>query len=103
MPLLLSFLVEATMVQSGAIFFAALVVGCVTGPFLKNVGLNTYMRIVIYSLVGAAAGMWTYSSYDIPDRSIELTEALTLSLSMLVYSLIIISPIVLFKNRVKPA
>jgi hypothetical protein len=91
------------MVQSGAIFFAAVVFGYVIGPFLKNVGLKTYTRIVIYSLVGTAAGMWSYSSFDIPDRSMELMEALTLSLSMLVYSLIIISPILLFKNRVKQA
>ena len=84
-------------------FFAALIVGYVIGPFLKNVGLNTYMRIVIYSFVGAAAGMWSYSNYDIPDRSIESIEALTLSLTMLVYSLLIILPIVLFKNRVKQA
>ena len=103
MPLLLSFLIETSIVQSVPIFFAALAVGYVIGPFLKNVGLNTYMRIAIYSLVGAAAGMWSYSSFDIPDRSIELMEALTLSLSMLVYSLLIISPIVLFKNRVKQA
>jgi hypothetical protein len=103
MPPLLSFLIEASMVQSGAIFFAALVVGYVTGPFLKNIGLNTYLRIALYSLVGAAAGIWSYSNYDIPDRSIELMELIYLSMSMLVYSLLIISPIVLFKNRVKQA
>ena len=57
MPPLLSFLIEASMVQSGAILFAALVVGYVTGPFLKNIGLNTYLRIALYSLVGAAAGI----------------------------------------------
>ncbi|MGK0472298.1 MAG: hypothetical protein ACJAR0_002779 [Candidatus Azotimanducaceae bacterium] len=101
MPPFLGFLIENSIVNSVPIFLAALVVAYIAGPFLKNVGANKYARIAIYSVIGVAAGMWSYSSFDIPDRSIELMEASSLSVGMLIYSLLVITPIVLFKNRAK--
>ena len=95
----LGFLIENSIVNSIPIFLGALVFAYIAGPFLKNVGANNYIRISVYSIIGVAAGMWSYSSFDIPDRSIELMEAFTLSAGMLIYAMLIITPIVLFKNR----
>ncbi|PFG53109.1 hypothetical protein ATG98_2191 [Marinobacter sp. LV10R520-4] len=101
MPPVLAFVIESSIVNSAPIFLAALVIAYIAGPFFKNAGANKYMRIAIYSAVGVAAGMWSYSSFDAPDRSIELTEAALLVIGMLIYSLLIIAPIVMIKNRAK--
>ena len=98
---LIGFMIENSIVNSFPIFLASLVSAYISGPFLKNVGANSYIRIVIYSIIGVVAGLWSYSTFDIPDRGIEALEAITLGTAMFVYALVIISPIVLFKNRRK--
>jgi hypothetical protein len=101
MPPVLAFIIENSIVNSAPMFLAALVIAYIAGPFLKNAGVNKYIRIAIYSAVGVAAGIWSYSSFDAPDRNIEITEAALLLIGMLIYSLLIIAPIVMFKNRAK--
>lgn len=98
---LLGYLIQNSIVNSAPIFLAALVTAYIAGPFLKNVGANKFIRVLVYSFIGVLAGMWSYSSFEIPDRSIELMEAITLSIGMFIYCLLIITPIVLFKNRAK--
>ncbi len=99
MPPELAFMIESSIVNSAPIFLAALAIAYIAGPFLKNVGANKYVRIGAYSIVGGIAGMWSYSSFDAPGRNIELLEATLLIIGMLIYSLLVISPIVLIKNR----
>ena len=101
MPPQLVFMIENSIVNSAPIFLAALAIAYIAGPFLKNVGANKYARIGIYSVVGVAAGMWSYSSFDAPDRNVELLEATLLIIGMLIYSILVIAPIVLIKNRAK--
>lgn len=100
---LIGFMIEKSIVNSFPIFLASLITAYIVGPFLKNIGVNSYIRIIAYSLVGVIAGMLSYKSFDIPNRSIELLEAITLGFAIFVYALLIISPIVLFKSRKKKA
>lgn len=77
------------------------IVSYIGGPFLINLGAGKWARIFIYSAFGVAAGIWSYSVYDIPNRHIELLEAFFLGVGLFVISILIIAPIVLLKNRKK--
>lgn len=96
---LMGFMIEKLIVNSAMVFLAALIAAYITGPFFKNAGVGIYWRTAIYSLVGVAGGLWSYSAYDIPDRSIEVMEALTLGVAMFIYASVIVGAFVLFKNR----
>jgi hypothetical protein len=98
---LIGFIVESTIVNSVAALPAAGIVAYVGGPFLKNLGVGSWGRIFTYSAFGVVAGMWSYSAFDIPDRSIEFLEALSLGVELLALCLLVISPTVLLKNRAK--
>ena len=100
MSTLVEFIVYHPIVNTVPIFLAAIVVAYIMGPFLKNAGVNKYIRIVVYSAVGMSGGLWSYSIYDVPERSFEIAEALTLGSGMFAYAFMIIAPIVLLKNRV---
>lgn len=99
MNTLIGFMLEKSIVNSAPIFLAALIAALITGPFFKNAGFGVYWRTAIYSLVGVAGGLWAYSAYDIPNRSIEIMEAITLGIAMFIYAAIIVGAFGLFKNR----
>lgn len=48
---------------------------------------------------GVGFGLLSYSYFDLPNRAIQLNEALILGVGIFVYSLIFITPVVLIKNR----
>jgi len=101
MPPLIGFFIENSVANSAPIFLSALAFAYIGGPFIKNLGANKYYRSGAYTIIGVVAGMWSYSSLSIPERSIETLEAITLSIGMLIYSSMFIIPVVLFKNRDK--
>lgn len=96
-----AFIIEYSIANSVPIFLASMVVAFLVGPFLYNVGVNKYARISIYSVAGVAAGMWSYYSFDAAGENIELLEATLLIIGMLIYSMLVIAPMVFIKNRTK--
>jgi len=100
---LLGFILENTIKNSAPIFAAAIITALVGGKLLTSLGLAWFVRVVAYSLSGAAAGLWSYSAYDIPGRSIELLEALTLGLGMLLYCSVVVGIVTFVReqNRVE--
>ena len=96
---LIGFMLEKSIVNSAPIFLAALIAAYIMGPFFKNSGIGVYWRTAIYSVVGVGGGLWAYSAYDIPDRSIEVMEAITLGIAMFIYAAVIVGAFVLFRNR----
>ncbi|PSF06224.1 hypothetical protein C7H09_04870 [Marinobacter fuscus] len=98
---IIEFMLESAVVNSIPIFFAAGIIALIGGPLLKKAGIGTYFRGLIYSVIGVSAGVWSYTVFDIPGRGIELLEFATLTVGMLLYSLVIIMPIVAIKNRAK--
>ena len=99
MSTLFGFMFEKTIINSIPILLASLAVAYISGPFLKNIGIGKYWRILIYSIIGVVAGLLTYSAYDIPDRSFEAMELMTLTIGMLVFSLALVGAVVILKNR----
>mgnify|MGYP003624902283 CR=1 FL=1 len=98
---LVGFMLESAVVNTVPIFLAAGVVAFIGGPFLKNAGIAKYPRGILYAVIGVAAGLWSYIAFDIPDRNIEPFEFIALSAGMLIYSLVVVLPIVAIKNRAK--
>lgn len=98
---LIGFIIENSIVNSVAALPAIGIVAYIGGSFLKNLGIGNWGRIFIYCGFGVAAGIWSYSAFDIPDRSIEFLEALSLGVGLLLLCLLVTSPTVLLKNRSK--
>ena len=82
------FVLEHTLVNTVAIFPAAIAIAFIGGPFLIGLGANKWIRMIIYSSVGAASGLVTYSYLTIPSRPLEFMEGLYLFIGMLNYALI---------------
>lgn len=95
------FVLEKTIVNSVAIIPSLALISYIGGPFLRNVGANCWARVFIYCFFGVAAGIWSYSAFDAPNRSLELIELVSLSSGMSFFSLILVAPIVFLKNRNK--
>ena len=96
---LASLMLESAIVNTVPIFLAAGIFSLVGGPFLKKLAVGDCLRGLVYSLAGVAAGLWSYSVFDVPGRSIEAPEITAVGLGMLAYCLIVIMPIVGFKSR----
>ncbi|MBN0989563.1 hypothetical protein [Amphritea pacifica] len=98
---LILFMVESAIVNSVAMIPSMLLLGYISSPFLINVGANKWVRAAVYSVFGVGAGVWSYSSFDVPDRSLEFWELIVVSTGMFILCLMLVLPIVLFKNRTK--
>lgn len=96
---LINFVIEKSIVNSFPIFLTILVFTYIAGPFLNKVSDRLLVKISVYSLCGVVGGIWSYSTYGIPERGIEHLEAITLSLAMFIYAFIVIGPILFFINR----
>ena len=96
---LVGFMLEQTIKNTAPMFLAVLIFSYIAGPFLINLGVSNKLRVVIYSIVSVLAGLWAYSSFDIPERSFELAEALILGIAMFIYGVFIIGLVVAFRNR----
>lgn len=94
---LVKFALEYSIANSAAIFLPAIVVANVGGMFFQNLGFKKFGRAVVYSLVGAGFGLWSYSVFDIPNRDIESTEAVVVYISMFIYALIVIGAVVFLR------
>jgi hypothetical protein len=76
---LILFMVETAIVNSAAMIPAMLLLSYISSSFLINIGANKWVRSVIYSIFGVSAGVWSYSSFDAPDRSLEVWEFIAAS------------------------
>jgi len=76
----MSFVIEHTVVNLVALLIgAAIGVGLVRALFKSSQSLAKALIVALGSLV---AGLWSYSTYDIPLRPLEFREAAVLSIGM---------------------
>jgi len=101
MEKIIGFMFEKSIVNVVPILIAALAFAYLAGPVLKRIGTPKLVRSLIYMLIGVSAGLWSYSTFDIPDRAIESLEFAALSGGMLLLSGLFIFPTVLLRNRDK--
>ena len=95
------FLIERTIINLFPILLALLISSFFLKPFLRGLGVSIHRRIFVYAVPGVAGGLLAYSSLDIPDRSIETLEAISLGISMYIFSLLMTAPAVFVYNRIK--
>ena len=98
---LIPFMVGSAIVNSVAMIPSMLLLGYISSPFLINVGASKWVRAVVYSVFGVGAGVWSYSSFDASDRSLEIWELIAVSAGMFILCLMLVLPVILFKNRTK--
>lgn len=98
---LILFMVESAIVNSVAMIPSMLLLGYISSSFLINVGASKWVRAAVYSVFGVGAGVWSYSSFDAPDRSLEIWELIAVSTGMFILCFILMLPIIIFKNRKK--
>ena len=96
---LLYFVIEKSITASVAIFVPVLVWSYLAGPVLIKAGADVAFRVVIYSIVGMSAGLWSYAVFDIPDRRFENWEILSLGVGMFAYCFLFVGPIVILRTK----
>lgn len=79
---LLGFALEKTLINTFPIVLGILLFRYALKAFLKNFK----QRTAVYATLGACAGIVAYALYDIPARSFETPEIITLAVSMWLYS-----------------
>lgn len=99
----MEFLLEHTIVQLGPILAAIAIGSIFLKSFLRSLEVGVRKRVAVYSLPGMLGGLWSYSSYTIPDRNFELAEVILLGASMYLFSVLLVSPVVYFRSRSKRA
>lgn len=101
MSAIFGFMLEHSAGYLPDLILAALVISFVVGSFIKNRINSPYFRSAIYSFLSVFIGLSSYSRNSIPNRSIELMEAITLGIAMFIVIFLIVTPVVVFKNRKK--
>ena len=99
MNMLLAFIVEKTITNSVPILIGVSLFAMLFGNRLSDLGVSKRSKGIIYSIVGTVSGLWAYSSFNIPDRSIELLEALLLGSGFFIFTLGFVALIAWFKGR----
>ncbi len=98
---MLMFLIERTIINSFPILSALIIGSLFLKGFLRSLDLSILKRVFVYAVPGVAGGLLAYSSFDIPDRSIEALEAISLGLSMYAFSLLMTAPVVCIYSRIR--
>ncbi len=89
-------------IQSFAIFTSIAIFALITKKYYISINLNKYNRILYYGIVGAFFGMWSFFTYDnIPFISLGLFRTLGMSIIMILYASVVISPFVFIAYRIK--
>ena len=83
---LLGFMVEHALIETIPIFLAVIVAALLLGPALKELGAKASARVGVYSLLGVAAGLWSYSAFAIPERDLAFKEGAILASGMFIYA-----------------
>lgn len=99
MGIIIEFIIEKTIINSIPILLGVVVFAMFFGKVLDSIGISKRLKSIIYAIVGAISGLWAYSSYDIPERSIELLEALLLGSGFFIITMSFIELITWFKTR----
>jgi hypothetical protein len=76
------------------------VTSLIFGRFLIKIGAAKIDRAMIYSTLGTIAGVWSYISFDLDARKIEIVELIFLSLSMMILCLVITISLILFRSKI---
>ena len=97
-PLIL-FLIEKTIVNIAPILLGAGIAARLLGWLLVRTSASWGVRAATYSAIGAAAGLWSYSAFDVSDRSLELAEGVSLYVSMFILCIAIVGTIVFLAER----
>lgn len=95
------FVIESAIVNSIPILLSSMLFSYVSAPFLINLGIDTWKRISIYSLIGTVFGLISYGYFDIPDRSFELLEMIFLSLGMMSLAMFTIAIVTMLGSYIK--
>ncbi|WP_323796170.1 hypothetical protein [Nisaea sp.] len=92
---LAKFVFERTMINIVPILIGVLVgIAIVRGALASR---GSIFRSIVVGVCGYLAGVVSYSVYDIPERPIELVEALTLSIGM--FGLPFLVALMIFRKR----
>ena len=87
---LIRFIFESSWANLFPISLAIIIVSYSAGSFLVRLGASTYVRASVYIVAGIMGGLWSYSSYDIPHRSIEIEEFIYLVIGTGILSAVIV-------------
>lgn len=100
---LLGFMAEHAVVETVPIFLAVIVAALLLGPALKELGAKPSARVGVYSLFGVAAGLWSYSAFAIPERSLAFKEGAILASGMFLYAAAVTGLVTMIRSRKRRA
>lgn len=87
---LIKFIFESSLTNLFPISLAIVIVSYSAGSFLVRLGASTYVRASVYIVAGIIGGLWSYSYFDIPHRSIEKEEFIYLVIGTGILSAVIV-------------
>ena len=95
----LRYAIENSLGESPSVLLAIVITALLFGSLLKTQISNIVLRSLTYSFIGIVAGIYSYSVFAIPERSIYFLEALSLVFFIALYSFSIVYSVVWVKNK----
>ena len=84
---IVGFIIETLISNSIFVLFFVGLIAVFVEPLTKS--LNPKIKILSYGIMGSAIGLYSYSTYDMPNESLTVLEVVVVGSLMLIFSLIL--------------